>query len=66
MNTFVEKKLGIVLNKENINSIEDIIKDFNRNATDYENKIRNFKNKYLYNNEKSLKKTILSLINLFN
>tara|TARA_B100000989_G_C19529892_1_gene469014 strand:+ start:1706 stop:2824 length:1119 start_codon:yes stop_codon:yes gene_type:complete len=61
---FSRNELGIILNKENIINIENIIKDFERNAKVYENKIRNFKNKYLYNNGKSLEKTILSLMSL--
>ena len=63
---FCRGELGIVLNKENINSIEDIIKNFEKNSLDYKNKIRNFKNKNLYNNGKSLEKSILSLMNLSN
>jgi hypothetical protein len=61
---FSRDKIGIVINNENIDNIDEIIKDFEKNKLNYKNKIKNFKDQYLYNNDKSLDVTVSSLINL--
>ncbi len=61
---FSRDDLGIVLDNKNINKIEEIIDNFDKNSVDYKNKIKIFKEKYLYNNGSSLDKTIAALMNL--
>ena len=59
-------EIGVVLDANKIENIENIIKDFEINKDFYKKKILSFKRKYFHDNENSLKKSVSKLIELTN
>ncbi len=59
-------EIGIVLDQDKIENIDKLLNDFIVNSNFYKNKILNFKNKYFFNNQISLEKSALKIIELIN
>ncbi len=59
-------EIGVILDKNKIENIDNIFKEFDLNSDFYKKKILSFKRKYFFNNESSLERSALKLIELTN